>query len=370
MTNHKMTEKQIQAALIMFWTGSLVVIAISPEAKQDSWICSLLAAIMAVPLIFLYIRLCSLYPGKNLFEIVLQIFGKIFGRVFIFIYVLFSIHLGSMVMKTFSSFIRILNMPETPEPAIILFIILLSVWMVKSGPETIGRMSKYTWPIVATSVAITFFIAIKDMNVSNLKPILNTDMKALFSGAFTLLSLPLGEAIICLSLFSSFDTHTHVSRFLFKGLAMVIALLLLVNLRNILVLGFPTATMFYFPSYETVSIISIGDFFTRVEVLIGINLMLAGFIKSSICLYTASLGLTKLLNAPDQKPYVVPCGLLMATLSGMLYSNSVEMMDFIKYYTIYAIPFEVIFPLIILIGAEIQTRSRRSNAENPSASES
>nr|WP_319487219.1 endospore germination permease [uncultured Caproiciproducens sp.] len=365
MTNHKITGKQIQCILLMYWTGSLVAIAISPDSGQDSWISSLLAAVMVVPLFFLYIRLISLYPGKNLFEILLQIFGNIFGRILILIYVCFIIHLGSMVMKIFSSFIHILNMPETPEPAILFFVVLLSIWTAKSGPENIGRMSKYTWPILAVSVALTFVIAIKDMNFDNLKPIMGTDFKTLLNGAFTTCMLPLGEGLICLSFFSSFDLKANTTGIFFKALILILGVLLIVNIRNILVLGMPSATMYYFSSYETVGIISIGEFFTRIEVLIGLNLMLAGFIKVSVCVYSASLGLAKLLNVPDQKPYVVPCGLLMVTISGMLYANTVEMIEFTKIYRIYAIPFLIILPIIIWIGAEIQTKIKSIGSSSP-----
>ncbi|WP_444659441.1 GerAB/ArcD/ProY family transporter [Caproiciproducens sp. R2] len=365
--NHKITEKQIQATIFMFWMGSMVVVGINPQAKQDSWIAGLFAGIMMLPLLFLYIRLTSLYPGKNLFEILTQIFGKVFGRILILIYVVFSIQLGGITLKIFSTFVHILNMPETPEPAILFFIILLSVWAVKSGPENIGRMSKYTFPILLISVAATFIIGARDMDTSNLKPIMNTDLKTLLGSAFSLCILPLGEVFLCLSFFSALEPQAKPSRFFFKALIMTLAILITVNLRNILILGFPSASMFYFPSYETVSIISIGDFFSRTEVLIGINLMLAGFIKVAVCLYSSSLGLAKLLNAADQKLYVVPCALLMVTLAGMLYENTVEWKDWAPMYEIYAIPFQIMFPILILIGAEIKARAGHPKTKNPPA---
>ncbi len=366
--NLKITEKQIQATIIMFWLGSLMVIGIDPKSKQDFWIASLFAGIMMFPLLFLYNRLTSLYPGKNLFEILIEIFGKIFGRIMIFIYVFFSIHLGSIILKVFSIFVHILNMPETPEPAILFFIFFLSVWIVKIGPQNIGRMSKYTFPIILVSIIATFIAGAKDMDIGNLKPIMNTDLKTLLGSAFSLCVLPLGEAFLCLSFFSSLDPKAKPSRFFFKALIMTLAIVIIVNLRNILILGFPSATMFYFPSYETVSVISIGDFFSRAEVLIGINLMLAGFIKVAVCLYSSSLGIAKLLNAADQKLYVVPSALLMVTLAGILYENTVEWVDWIPTYEIYAIPFLIIFPIMILIGAEIKARTHPETKNPPAAS--
>lgn len=100
--------------------------------------------------------------------------------------------------------------------------------------------------------------------------------------------------------------------------------------------------------------------------LIGINLVLAGLIKASVCLYAASLGITKVFNIPDQKTIVVPCALLMNTLAGagILYSNSISVQSFIKAYPFYALPFEVILPLIIWVGAEIQNKIKTAGTSS------
>ena len=181
MTNHMITEKEVQSAITMFWMGSLIVIGVNQDAKQDTWIPILFAFIMFLPMIWLYTRLTQLYPRMNLFEILFQIFGKVFGRILSLIYILFAIHLGSMVIQIFAEYIHILNMPETPEIVIVSLISFVCIYCVRSGPEGIGRISKFTWPIVAASVVITCIIAMKDMNLNYLKPVMNTEFKVLIN---------------------------------------------------------------------------------------------------------------------------------------------------------------------------------------------
>jgi spore germination protein KB len=364
MTNHVITDKQMQSIFIMFWIGSLVVSGINPQAKQDTWITILLAGIMMLPMIAMYIRITHLYPGLNLFEITFKIYGNIFGRMISFLFVVFAIHLGSLVIKVFTSFIKILNMPETPEMLTVTFIILFAVWSVKFGPENVGRVAKISWFAVALSVFITVVIAVKDMNFNNLKPIMETNFKTLLGASFTLCILPLGEMVLCFSFFSSISTKASTSKILVKSHVSLLALYLAAILRNVLVLGVPTALLVCYPSYACVSIISVGEFFTRIEVLTGLDLFLAGFIKVSVCLYASSLGLAKVLNISDQKFVVAPCALLMGTLSTMTFSNSVEIFEWIKIYQIYAPFFEIILPLILWIGAEIQTRINVANKES------
>jgi len=365
MTNHVITGKQTQSIFIMFWLGSIVVSGINPEAKQDTWVSILLAGVLILPLMALYVRIIHLYPGLNLFDILFKVFGKIFGRILSLLIIFYAIQLGSMVMKVFSEFIDIVNMPETPELLTIVFITLFSIWSVKSGAENIGRLAKFTYLILFVSITLTFIIGLKDMKLDNLKPFMQADFKSLLSAAYTFDVLPLGEMVLLLAFFSSVSAKASASKIYVKSLISMIILYLVVTLRNVMVLGVPTALMVVFPSYSSVSVISVGDFFSRVEVLTGINLILAGFIKVCVCLYAASIGLTKVLSIQNQKSTVVPCALLMATLSGMVFSNSTDMLEFIKVNRIYVIPFQIIIPLMIWIGAEIQTKLNSSKPSSP-----
>lgn len=237
MTNHEITSKQMQAIFILFWTGSLVISGFNPEAKQDSWISILIAAVMLAPLLALYVRIIKLYPGLNLFEIIIKIFGNVLGKIFSFLYVCYFIHLGGMVIHVFATFVKVLNMPESPELLIAVFMGVLAVWSVTNGPENIGRLAKFVWPIIAVSVSLTFIIATKDMDINYIKPIMETNFKSLLSAASTYFALPLAEAVICLCFFSSISAKAKPTKIFIKSFVFFIALLLLTTFRNLLVLG-------------------------------------------------------------------------------------------------------------------------------------
>jgi spore germination protein KB len=350
-----MTGKQAQSIYILFWIGSSVVTGINKEAKQDTWISILMATFMFLPIMALHLRIIKLYPGLNIFEIIDKVFGKILGRTISLLFITYILLLGTYVMKIFAEFVRILNMPETPEFLTMTFLFLVSVWGAKNGPENIGRVAKFCWPIVMASIVLTLFVAFGFMDFSHLKPIMESDFKSLLSGAFFFTMIPLGEAVVCLCFFSSVSLKTNTLKIYLKALISFIAMLLIMTLRNILVLGVPSALRYYFSSYEAVSVISLGAFFAHIEVLIGINLMLAGFIKIVVCVYASSLGLTKIFNLQDQKSMVVPSGLLVVMLCYLFYPIQY---DWLQSYRFYSIAFQVLLPLVVWIGAEIQTKMK------------
>lgn len=351
------------AIIAMFLMGSSYVMGDPSKTKQDTWITFILGAVMELPLIFVYSAIICNYPGKNLFEIITEIFGKVIGKIICALYVWYALHLCSMVLRTFAEFIHIVNMPESPMISIMGFMMLLNVWSVKSGPENMGRIAKTTFPVLSFVVVITFVIGLKDMNFKVFQPMLTTDMKTLLSGSYTAFAVPFSETIVCIPLFAYLKPKGNPKKILLKGVYFALFFLLLAHLRNMLILGLPSAQSFYFSSYQAVSVISIGEFFTRMEVLIGISVLLSGVVKMCVLLFTASAGLAEVCSAKDFKKFTAPCALIIIVLAEIGYNNALEIFEWIKYLQIYSIPLHVILPVIIFIAVKIKGNGNKGEEE-------
>jgi spore germination protein KB len=120
---------------------------------------------------------------------------------------------------------------------------------------------------------------------------------------------------------------------------------------------------FYFPSYEAVGQISIGEFIQRIEVTVSIIFVFCVLIKSSICLLVACKGITKVFKLNDYRSIVIQTGLLMVYFSYTVYDNIMEMKFWaFKIYPFYAFPMQVILPVIIWVLAEIKVRIAAKNS--------
>jgi spore germination protein KB len=354
MNKEIISGKQAISILTLFLLGSTLAVGTSPVSKQDSWISLLLGLFMLIPIIMAYIRIVSLFPEKNLYDIVTEIFGNVIGKIIVLLYVLYSIHLGAMVIRNFSEFTNIVAMPITPKMVIQVFLIVYCAWMVKSGVEALGRWSKFIVPIVFLTIITTIVISLKDLNFETLKPVGGAGFESIVEGAFSTFSFPFAESVLLLTLFGSVKSTENPQKIYIIGTLVAAMLIFGVVIRNICLLGIPSLSMFYFPSYTAVSIVSVGDFFSRFEVLVGINFMFCGFVKISVCLFAASIGMAKIFNVKNYKTMAYPAGLLMITLATIVYKNAAEMFDWLTIYSYYALPFQVILPLIILAGAEIK----------------
>lgn len=351
--------------LALFLFGSMVISG-SKEAGQDVWITIIIGTLAAVPLLLCYARILKLFPSKGLFEIVTLIFGRIVGKIIIILYTFYTIQLGGFVIRTFSEFIKISAMPETPQLTLQALMILICIWMAKSGIECIGRVSRFALPLLVIVVVFTLIIFWNSIDLKNIQPVLGTDLKVIGKVSVIKAALPFCELILLASMFSSFEPGKSPSKAYLSAAAIASGSFVVTNIRNVLILGTPAVNRYYFPSYEAVSVISLGEIFTRIEVLIGISYTLAGTIKTGICIYIAALGISKISGYEDIRPFVAPSALIMLFIAGATAENAKNFFDIQDYYPYFAMPFQLILPVVILIAAEIKVRITKNQTERNS----
>ena len=75
----------------------------------------------------------------------------------------------------------------------------------------------------------------------------------------------------------------------------------------------------------------------------------------------AANGLKSIFNFANYRTMVLPSALFALALSTILYSNTMEMYNFIKYYAIYAMPFQIVIPIILWIAEKFipERKTRR-----------
>ena len=129
---------------------------------------------------------------------------------------------------------------------------------------------------------------------------------------------------------------------------------LTVILRNTAVLG-NIVSIHLLPSYQVARIINVGEFITRMEILIALLLLFNEFVKICIMYYTTVLSIAQFFKLRSYKPLVIPVGIISIVLSIIMFDSPAEHANFAAtIYVIYVIPVIIIFPIISLIIASIR----------------
>jgi spore germination protein KB len=354
------SDRQGIILLIFFVLGSSLIVGTGLEAKQDSWIAVLVGLVITLPIIFIYARLLTLYPGKDLYEILEVIFGKVIGKLIAILYIWYSIHLGAMVLYNFSSFINIVGLPETPRVVPSICFIFLCVYGVKLGVEVMGRWGEFFITILLGIAVIIVLLSTPNFKLDNIRPVLSNGIKPIMKGALAVFAFPLSETVVFMGVFSSLQKKASRYKVYMMGVAIGTLLLVAVTIVNTLVLGTYVKSLNYFTTYITTSRINIGDFIQRIEILVSVAFLVAGLIKISMCLLSAARGISNLLNLNDYRFSIIPIAMIILSLSFFVYEDIMDAQRFIlKVYPYYAILINAIVPIFILIMAEIKIRKKR-----------
>lgn len=355
MDNIKISKNHIQTLIALFISGSSLITGGLTDAKQDTWLCVVAAYLLSIPLCWLFASLVKLPKDRNFFDGMIQICGKIPGRILCFLYALNAVHLCGQNIRILVEFIHDVNMTETPLAAILACVIGAAIYVIKNRVYVLARLARFALPLFILSVALTILLSVQNMDFSNMFPILHSDFRPMVSGTVEYFSLAFGELVFCLPLMGAIDHQETVLPVLLKGSLMGFLLLLAISLRNLLVLGYSNG-MYMFPSYTAVSIISIGDFFTRVEVLIGINLLLTGFFKVCVLLFFSCKSFSTALGFQDYEPLAGACGILILSTALLIFCNTEEMFNWSKYFAAFSLPLQLFVPAVLLIIGKIRSR--------------
>ncbi len=358
------SNKQGIALIVLFINGEASIYIEGIIAKSDIWLAVLLGVVMAIPVILMFARLLSLFPEKNIFDIMEVCLGKVLGKVFIFMFTWFCFHAIAITLEDWGFFVRSSVLPETPGWFIIIIFVLVCAYGVRHGIEVLGRWSEIFIAITIFVVVTVFLMLIPKCEWSYLSPVLYEGMKPVMKGAFLTFVFPMTYLVGFLSVFSLSKEKNSSYKIFFYGLFIGSAMLFVIYIGVILVLGPYNASSIYYPTYAKVSMINIGNFLQRLDILAAVVYVSGLFVQTSVFLLGSCKGFARLFAFPDYRFIVLPITFLAATLA--IYEPG-SIMHYFEFGTgvwpYYVLPFETVLPLFVWIIAEVRVRSARKRGQ-------
>jgi len=356
MKNEVISERQTTILIILFLLGNSLLIGSGNNAKQDAWIAIIIAISYSIILVLMFSKILSLYPGKDLFDILQIVMGKFLGKILSILMVWFFFHDASLIFRIIADFTNTLVFPDTPVVFPMIFFAMLVIWGLKAGIEVLGRWAEFFSWVIISIVIIVPLLSITQMDISRLKPILSNGVGPLLNGAFSSFTYPFGQIIVFTMIFSNISKVKNYKKAFIIGLLIGGALIILTVLRNLLVLGNGTVSRLYFHSTMAVSLIRLG-FLQRLEMTVIIVFLVCAFIKVSIASFAVCNGISKVFGFDDYKFIATPVILLMLSFSFFVTKSTMETQFWISnIWPYYSSFFEVIIPLIVFIIAEIKNK--------------
>lgn len=326
------------------------------------WMIGLFSGFFSLVGFYFIAALLKKYPGKNLFEIAEIITGQIIGKVFGVIFFLFFLTTTSLFLRQFTESFIIAILPRTPISVLSLFFLILLIYATLLGIEAISRVAWFFGPYLLGFFIITIIFSFPT-NPQLLLPIFG-------KGPLVILK----QAALHLNFFSDIILLAFVAPLLEKqkdvfrigAISLIISTLInaLTTAAVIMTFNYVATQRLFFPIYQLTRLISIGEFFQRVEAVFVFLWFFTAAIQMSGLFYGTIVSFSQTFKIRNQRPLVFPLAVLIfalslvpASMAETIYLDEYILSNFYAGIT-FGIPI-----LLLLISFFVKPKKEASNAK-------
>lgn len=308
----------LQMAMIINPTILSTAILLAPSvtgeyARQDIWLSPVWASMAGFIAIVLAILLHRRFPGSTFIQYAEQITGKWIGKGISFCFLLYLLFITGIIVREYGEFVVGSFLGRTPMSVVIGSMMLVSAFAVRGGLEVLGRVAQLFLPVVIVLYLWIVIFLIPDMDLSNMLPILSDGLVPSMKGAVITQGI-YGEFFLIAFLLPFLSDQHKAFKWSVISLISVIFIAMITNFATLLLFGHILNNMTY-PIMSAARYISITEFLEHLESIIMAIWVLGIYIKISMFFYALVLGTGQWLQLNDDRPLVLPFGLLIVLFS-------------------------------------------------------
>jgi len=236
--NNKISLRQLQALLFLEIFGFGVTALprrVAENAGQDGWISVLLAGVVVIPIVAIVCHIAKMAKGQSFHDFACSVISKPLGIIVSLIFCTRLVLLAAFNLRIFAEITRQTMLPSTPFAVIFVSMLMLAAYGAAKGIETRARMAEVLILVVLLPLIFVFGISGRDIDFTNLAPVMVNPLGNIISGSFSAffafsgievlllvspyLSRPkhltksVGQATITIGLFMAIVTAVTIARF-------------------------------------------------------------------------------------------------------------------------------------------------------------
>lgn len=357
-SNNFISLRQLKFLLILDIFGIIITTLprkLAEYGGQNGWLILILSLILAYFCLCIINSLASLFPNETFYSYTTKIIGKPIAFFLSIIFVLKIIIGVSFELRIFSEILKEIVLFNTPFWITSISMLALGGYMASKGYEARGRIAEILIYIVFIPLAFVFFIALFDVDFSNLKPFLKEiDTNKMLNGTmYTLFHFSALEFILLV--YPYIKDKQNIKNTTKKSLAFVGIAMLLVSLITIARFGKYDISHQMWPVLEMMDTINLpGSFIERQDAFIMTFWIISIFMIVNSSIFFSSLILKDTIKKGTHKTYIylfIP----IIYLISLIPKNIGEVYKYMElFYKYFGILYLFLIPLILLIIAKFR----------------
>ena len=317
------------------------------NAHQDSWISILIAIIIGILPFLLYSYLKNKYPDKNIIQINKEKLGK-FGTILNIILIAGTFIFTICSFWIIVHFIDSQYLYKTPTIMIIIILILPVIYTIIKDFHIFSKVNLIMFYISLFFILVILSGLISNINIDNIKPILNNNPKNILYGTFCFIGfniLPIFLlTIIPKNKITNYSPKKSFIFYIISGLSLLNVMFLTIS-----IFGIHLSELYNYPSFHLLKRVSVLDMIDRVESILSLEWFLALFVQIMISLFFIKEALKETFQTKEKTnniTMIIVC-IITAIISFLIFTTKgteIAYFQNILIYLLYIIYF--IIPLI------------------------
>jgi spore germination protein (amino acid permease) len=323
--------------------------ALAKEGGRNGFFSALWAGLAIIPLTGIVISLIKIFPGFNIYEIMVQLLGKFLAKILILSYLLWIFLAIASKVNIYALTLQFTLMPKTQSSFFMVVLIGLVYFTLLHGLKTVFRLTELTLGPILLMFIILIICAIPRVRMDYILPVSTISLKPTIMATKNVAAVG-GNIIIALFFADKFGLviQKEQMRKLWSGAGVFILISFLLTAFSFAITGPGLTAKLPFPFYITVKSISFFNIFERFEVIITLVCLLSDFISISIFSILLIRCTQWLLGVEHMGFMYVPLTMLIYYLTFMVSSTQFEFQYFYQNYMIYInLIFQFCLPLFL-----------------------
>lgn len=322
------------------------------ELGNAAWISIILISLITLIPVLLLTKLCSLYPEKNLTDIILHLFGKYLGWLVLFICWFMQTYALFYNTAIYSDIIKTLYFNNTPYIVISILLITVSAYGAKKGIESIGSSSWISLFLIKITLLFILAFTFIQGEIDFLFPLLGEGVWVLMKESYYHSSI-FTEFIFLFFIASKVKDNKVLNKGVWIALTIVTIEFAFALIGYVMLFDFYGIKIIEYPFHETIRYIQLG-FLTNSELLFFPFWLVSSFIRITFYLYLSALlfGATFKIK---QFEYIVPTISTIIVFAGLIPESVTYSVDQIREGFLRTItPFIIFLPIILWVTAKLK----------------
>ncbi|WP_096271703.1 GerAB/ArcD/ProY family transporter [Paucisalibacillus globulus] len=370
MRSFKYGDEKISGRELMIALPSIVIsvdiLSLPKEISNDmngsdGWIVLLVAGGFSLLIIWMMARLAASFPGQSFLSYASTILSKPVAIVLTLIFGVLFIGVAAYYIRVLGQTSQQYLFEQTPVEVVSLSFLLVIVYAVCGSRAALFRLNMLFFPIINIVLLFVLVINIKWVDVTNLLPVFQTDLKSYVKGLQTSVMAYMGFSIV-LFYIAFVDKPKKAPKLAMLGMLIPIVLFILVYLFCLMIFGHAATSNLLFPTIDLAKRIEVpGGILERVEAFFFIVWTMGVFNGTTLAFDAAILALNSVLKRMKKVKLVIILSPIIYYIA-LLPRNISQINMFQDFIHMFLVSFAFSITIILVFAAKIRGVGRNDKA--------